>query len=335
MIKLLKALFFLSILGLIFAFAAGGLAYSEFNKNIHKDIKINDAQIIEIKSGSSLKQIAKQLKSEDLLPENSFLSAPLLFEINARFFNNDAPLKAGEYQILPQMSMNEMIDLFQSGKTYQRSLTIPEGLTVKQILPLIEGAEALEGEITEIPEEGRLLPQTYFYSKGDTRQEIINRMKSDKVKLLNELWENRDESLPFKTAYEALILASIVERETGVGMERAKVAGVFINRLNKGMKLQSDPTVIYPLSDKLGVLDRPLYRNDWKLEDPYNTYFVAGLPPTPIANPGEASLRAVFNPEKHDYLYFVADGTGGHAFSKTLEEHNRNVTKWRKIRDAE
>lgn len=331
--KVFKILFFLAFLGAIFCAAIGGLAYTHATKIANKPLQIEDPLLFEVQSGQSVKSIAHDLSQNNLFIDNSILPAPLVFEATIRFIKNDDHLKAGEYEIKPKMSMNDLIDLFQSGKTYQRSLTIPEGLTVKQIIPLIENATGLEGHITTTPEEGRLLPQTYFYSKGDSRDSLLKRMKSDKLKLLNDLWQNRSEDLPYKTPDEALILASIVERETGVGMERAKVAGVFINRLKKGMKLQSDPTVIYPLSDGLGVLDRPLYRSDWKLESPYNTYYVTGLPPTPIANPGEASLRAVFNPEHHDYIYFVANGTGGHSFSKTLEEHNKNVEKWRKIRD--
>lgn len=303
--------------------AAGGYL---LNKQLIKEKTLETPRLFLIERGQSIKQISLNLA------EAKLITYPFYFEMEARFFNQDTPLQAGEYQISSPYSIRGLVDLFQSGKTHQRSLTIPEGLTIKQIEPLINGAEALQGDIETLPQEGRLLPQTYFYSYGDTRQSLIDRMAREKKALLDQLWEKRAEGLPLETKEEALILASIVERETGQSDERAKVAGVFINRLKRGMKLQSDPTIIYPLSDRLGVLDRALYRSDWALDDAYNTYQNAGLPPGPIANPGEASLRAVLNPAEHDYLYFVADGTGGHAFAKTLEGHNRNVANWRKIK---
>ncbi len=299
-----------------------------FHQTIYAPLDHKEPALYVLKKGSSIKSVAHDLKEKGII-NNAFL-----FELNARFFNNDAPFKAGEYRILEFTSTQSLTDLFQSGKTYQRPLTIPEGLTKKQIVATLNKAPFLTGEITSLPTEGHLLPQTYHFDRDANKQTIIDRMSRAHNILMNELWETYDHHLPFKTKEEAVILASIVERETGISDERPRVAGVFINRLRKGMKLQSDPTIIYPLSDKLGVLDRPLYRSDWTFKSPYNTYMNTGLPPTPIANPGEASLRAVFNPEQHDYIYFVADGTGGHSFAKTLAEHNANVAKWRAHKKA-
>lgn len=286
--------------------------------------KIATEEFYTLEYGTSVKALANDLQSKELVP------SALVFQIVARLQN--VTLKAGEYQIPAYITIRDLLALLQSGKTFQRRLTIPEGLTVKQIVILLDGADGLTGTVETLPVEGTLLPETYAYSKGDSKQDIIKRMQASHNQIVDRFWESRDVALPYKTKEEAVTMASIVERETGVKEERKKVAGVFLNRLNKGIMLQSDPTIIYPLSDKLGVLDRPLYRKDWKYVSPYNTYMVVGLPPTPIANPGLESLEAALNPELHDYFYFVADGTGGHTFSKTLEEHNANVTKWRKIK---
>ena len=194
-------------------------------------------------------------------------------------------------------------------------------------------------QIEDIPEEGTLLPETYHYTKNGSRPNIINQMSKAMTEALDILWPQREEGLPFQTKEDAIILASIVEKETGIGLERARVAGVFVNRLRLGMKLQSDPTVIYAITqgriknEGRGPLGRRLLKKDLAIQSPYNTYERTGLPPGPIANPGYASIQAVLHPEAHDFLYFVADGDGGHAFAKTLSEHNRNVSKWRKIRN--
>ena len=190
-------------------------------------------------------------------------------------------------------------------------------------------AEALTGKIREIPADGSLLPETYEYSRGHTRARMINRMQAAMDRLLDELWPQRDPNLPVDTRREAVTLASIVEKETGVPDERAVVAGVFVNRLRQGMRLQSDPTVRYALTGGEKTLDRPLTRADLELDDPYNTYTNHGLPPGPIANPGRAAIEAALNPADTDYLYFVADGDGGHVFAETLEAHNENVAEYR------
>ncbi len=243
-------------------------------------------------------------------------------------------LQAGEYALPAGVSVNLAIDLLRDGQTVARRITIPEGLTSAQVVAIVEATDGLTGSIAELPSEGSLLPDTYLFSHGDARDAVIRRMQNAMAKTLSTLWAERVSDLPIDSPTEALILASIVEKETAVPEERARVAGVFFNRLNRGMRLQSDPTVVYALTEGRGPLDRPLTRADWKLDSPFNTYIIAALPPKPIANPGRDSLMAVMAPEQHDFFYFVADGAGGHAFSRTLAEHNRNVAALRRLRRA-
>lgn len=241
------------------------------------------------------------------------------------------PLRAGEFAFPERASLRAVIETLRSGRTVQRRLTVPEGLTVAQILALLDETEGLTGTVATPPPEGALLPETWAYSWGDTRESLVRRMREGMERALAEAWAQRADNLPFDTPREALILASIIERETGVAAERGRVAGVFVNRLRRGMPLQSDPTVIYAVTDGLGVLDRPISRADLDADHPHNTYRNRGLPPTPIASPGRASILAAVRPEATDAFYFVADGRGGHVFSRTLEEHNRAVARWRAI----
>ena len=208
---------------------------------------------------------------------------------------------------------------------------ISEGTTAWQTVESLKSVHVLAGEVAELPSEGSLAPDSYEISAGDTREDLIIRMQTAQEALLTRIWQNRAEDIPIDSPYEALILASIIEKETGVGKERALVSSVFTNRLRIGMRLETDPTVRYGITNGQGELGRGLRKSELKKKTPYNTYAIDGLPPTPIANPGRASLEAAVNPAKSDFLYFVADGTGGHAFSKTLAEHNRNVANWRKI----
>lgn len=288
---------------------------------------LTSEKTVYISPGSSVRKIAATLKNEGAIEH------PLAFEIGARL--SGGKLKAGEYLLPRQASAQNIIDLLQTGKTHQRQISFAEGLMSVEIMALLASAEAMTGEIAEIPPEGSLLPETYNYSHGDSRAALLNRMKESMTGTLAELWQGRDANLPLKTPEEAVILASVVEKETGVPHERARVAGVFVNRLRRGMPLQSDPTVIYAITMGKEKLERPLLRKDLDTPSPYNTYVTPGLPPGPIANPGRAALEAVLHPEVHDYLYFVADGSGGHAFGKTLEEHTRNVAAWRKIQKAQ
>jgi UPF0755 protein len=243
-------------------------------------------------------------------------------------------LRAGEYSFSPGASVNEVLEKITSGKTVVHRLTIPEGTTSREVLLEIEALTTLSGPLPPVPLEGMILPETYHFSRGDSREELLKRMSDAMTDAAAELWEDRADGLPFNSIEEAIILASIVEKETAVAEERGLVAGVFINRLRRGMRLQSDPTVVFGITLGKAPLGRALRRSDLKQSTPYNTYLVDGLPPGPIANPGRESLEAVLNPAATKFLYFVADGSGGHAFAETLGEHNRNVAHWRKIEPA-
>jgi UPF0755 protein len=217
------------------------------------------------------------------------------------------------------------------GHVVLHRLTIAEGLTVAEIYAVLSAAPDLEGPVPPKPPEGSLLPETYFFVLGDTRAQLVDRMRNEMSAKLTELWEKRDKAIPLETPADAVTLASLVEKETSQDDERARVAAVFYNRMKKGIPLQSDPTVIYALTDGQGKLDRLLTSADLKTDSPYNTYTNAGLPKGPIANPGVAALKGVLHPQKTKELFFVADGTGGHAFAETLDQHNKNVAKWRKF----
>lgn len=271
----------------------------------------------------------------DILSEAGVLDEPtdrLVFPLMVKLDRAAAGLRAGEYQIPAGASMAEVVAQLSSGAgLVQHSVTVPEGLTTPEILALVRGADVLTGEITQAPAEGDLLPETYHVLRGDARDAVVGRMREAMEKTLAELWPGRDEDLPITTPEQAVILASIVEKETAVAAERPRVAAVFVNRLRRGMPLQSDPTVIYGMAPETGQLDRPLLRKDLEVDTPWNTYTRPGLPQTPIANPGRESLAAVLHPAQTKDLYFVADGSGGHAFAETLTEHNRNVAKWRRV----
>jgi len=243
-------------------------------------------------------------------------------------------MKAGEFKVEANASMEDVLGTLVEGKSVQYKITLPEGLTSQQVVARLQADENLIGEISTIPLEGSLLPDTYPYSRGADRQSILERMVDAQKTFVAGLWEKRQEGLPINSLDEAVILASIVEKETAVAEERALTAAVFMNRLRKGMRLQSDPTIIYGIVGGRGSLGRPILKSDIKGKTPYNTYTISGLPPTPICNPGREAILAVLNPAATKALYFVADGTGGHAFSETLAEHNAAVAKWRKIERA-
>jgi peptidoglycan lytic transglycosylase G len=284
------------------------------------------ATSIIVPKGAAVPQIAQLLEAADVITE------PLIFRLGARLEGLDASLRAGEYRFPPAVSMQQALAMLRQGDTVVRRVTVPEGMMSRQVVSLLAEAEGLEGELAAVPLEGALLPETYGYSWGDSRSDMIRRMSSAMSTTLDELWANRAEGLPLASPREAVILASIVEKETGVPEERPRVAAVFINRLRLGMKLQADPTVSYAVHGA-SAPPRPLTFADLQHPSPYNTYLVEALPPGPIANPGRASLQAVLRPVQSDELFFVADGSGGHVFARTLDEHNRNVARWRKLNE--
>lgn len=309
----------------LIAGVAATLAATRLSREINTAGPLQETKLVYIAPGSPVRNIATKLSTEGVIRD--YLS----FFVAARWQNWHKELKAGEYQFTPGISVADILSMLQNGKTHQRKITIPEGLTAAEIVALLRDETALSGDIAENPPEGSLLPETYSFSYRDTRAGLVSRMQKSMRTELQALWEKRSPDLPLATPEEAVILASIVEKETGFRDERPRVAGVFINRLNKRIPLQSDPTVIYGITNGQGKLERPLTYDDLKEPTDYNTYAIQGLPPGPIANPGRASLSATLNPEKHDYIYFVADGSGGHAFAKTLKDHNKNVSNWRKV----
>ncbi|KAF5885058.1 endolytic transglycosylase MltG [Rhizobium sp. PEPV16] len=281
-----------------------------------------------VRNGAGLAEIASNLE------RNAIISDARIFRyLTATHLSVGESLKAGEYEIKARASMRDIMELLKSGKSILYSVSFPEGLTVRQMFDRMLQDTVLEGDLpAALPTEGSLRPDTYKFSRGTKRSEIVDQMAAAQQKLVDQIWDKRDSSLPLRSKEEFVTLASIVEKETGVPDERAHVASVFLNRLGKGMRLQSDPTIIYGLFGGEGKpADRPIYQSDLKRDTPYNTYVIKGLPPTPIANPGKDALEAVANPWKTQDLYFVADGTGGHVFSATLEEHNANVKRWRKL----
>jgi UPF0755 protein len=314
--------------GVALAGAIAIAAWSQLNAYLVGAGPATEETVVVLPRGAGLAEITAALL------EARVIDHPWLFRIAVRVLGHDRQLKAGEYAFPARATPQGVIAMLASGETVARRLTVPEGLTVAEIFKLLESTAALEGALPPPPAEGSLLPETYFYAFGDSRIGLVARMQDGMRRTLDALWPARAEGLPLRTRQEALILASIVDKETGVADERDKVAAVFINRLRRGMRLQADPTVIYGLTAGNGQLGRELNRRDWEHDSAYNTYLIDGLPPSPIGNPGRAAIEAVLNPAAVDYLYFVADGSGGHAFARTLAEHNRNVAKWRKFKNG-
>jgi UPF0755 protein len=281
--------------------------------------------LFEVPRGAGLDAIAEGLF------EAGLIESPLVFRLGARYSGLAGRLRFGEYEVPAEASPRELAELLASGRSVQYSVTVPEGLTSAEVVALLEDSPLLTGEIEAVPAEGSLAPETYSVQRGDARAEVMARMQALQAEILAEVWESRDPDIPLDDPEEALVLASIVEKETGVSGERAQVAGVFHNRLRRGMRLQSDPTIIYGITEGEEPLGRPLTRADIERRTDWNTYQIDGLPPTPIANPGREAIEAAVRPAETDYLYFVADGSGGHAFAETLEGHNRNVRAWRAI----
>lgn len=285
-----------------------------------------------IPKGEGIYDIAGRLEKEGIISSSRlFVAQYMAARLYGNLSGDKAAIKAGEYEIKKGASVRQVLDVLVEGRSILLKVTVPEGLTSLQIVERLRRDENLSGEITVVPPEGSLLPDTYKISRGMARQEIVDRMQAEHQKLVAALWAKRQADLPLKTPEQALVLASIVEKETGRSDEREKVAAVFVNRMRKGMRMQSDPTIIYGLVGGQGSLGRAIARADINSKTPYNTYQIDGLPPGPICNPGARSIEATLNPARTQDLYFVANGTGGHTFTTNLKDHNTAVAQWRRI----
>jgi UPF0755 protein len=285
-----------------------------------------ESRTLIVAHGAGMRQIAQQLA------EAGVIRSRLTFTLGTELEGAGKPLKAGEYAFTPFMSGREILHALQTGRVVIHHLTVAEGLTTRQILALVAQGDVLTGDLPDPPPaEGSLLPETYNYIWGDARADLVERMRKAMEAQLAQIWAGRDQTVPLADAQQALTLASIVEKETALESERRRVAAVFLNRLKRGMRLQADPTAAYAVTHGAAPLARSLTRADLDTADPFNTYTHDGLPPGPIANPGKAALEAVVHPAKSEDLYFVADGSGGHVFARTIEEHNRNVARWRQV----
>ncbi|WP_244437807.1 endolytic transglycosylase MltG [Hyphomicrobium denitrificans] len=314
---------------LIFMLLVGGISFTIYNQ-YESPGPLDAPRVVVIPKGEGRIAIAERLEKDGIISNRwTFVGGHLLQNFFGRKKNGE--LKAGEYEIKEHASIRDVIETLSEGKSILYKATLPEGLTSEQIVERLKAEPSLSGEVTRVPPEGSLLPDTYYFSKGTPRQEILDRMQAEMEKAISTLWESRDPELPIKSSAELVTFASIVEKETGRADERDRVAAVFYNRLKKGMRLQSDPTIVYGIVGGQGALGRGITKSDIETKSPYNTYQINGLPPGPICNPGKSALQAALHPAKTSDLYFVADGTGGHAFSETLKEHNTAVQKWREV----
>ncbi len=303
---------------------AAAFLYVLGNNIINTPQKVSEPLIIQVKRGDSLTTIATMLQ------QNGLIDKDIYFVWYAKIKKLYPRIKAGEYLVEGDISLAKLAELLTSGKVYLRKITFAEGLTAREIAEILYAEGMLDGDF-EMPKEGDFLPETYTFSRGESRQKIVEQGQAAMKNVLQQAWDERDADLPLKNKEELLILASIVEKETGVSTERPQVASVFVNRLKNGMLLQTDPTVIYAVTKGEKDLGRALTYRDLAIDSPYNTYKYEGLPPTPICSPGKAAIMAAAHPDKTPYLYFVASGNGGHNFARTLSEHNANVRKWRAL----
>lgn len=302
----------------------GLLSYGQIKKRVVGDGPLQSDSTAVIAKGAYLSEITKDLYERGIIADR------LIFRLWLKFNRLDTKIKAGEYLFTPKISMQQVIEKITSGDVLYHKITLPEGWTVGQILYALSMNDNLSGELDYFPEEGSLLPETYAFQRGESRNAFVKNAEQAMQQVLTEVWNGRADNLPYKNMNEMLVMASIIEKETSIASERPQVASVFVNRLRKGMRLQTDPTVIYALTEGREELKRSLSRKDLEIDSPYNTYKYAGLPPKPICNPGKEALYAAAHPDDTPFLYFVADGFGGHNFAKTLQEHNDNVAAWKR-----
>ena len=307
---------------------AGGFAFLVGKQRFEAPGPLAQEKIVIIPRNSGIRDIAELLQKEGVIDQ------PWLFVAGVVALKAREDLKFGEYKFAPHASLREVVTTLTEGKVVQHTLTIPEGLTSEQIVARLAENPVLTGNIREIPREGTLLPETYKFTRGTTREQMIQRMQQQQRKLVQEIWERRMPDLPLRTPEQLVILASIIEKETGKPEERTRVAAVFVNRLKQRMKLQSDPTIIYGLVGGKGTLGRPIMKSEIEQPTPYNTYVIEGLPPGPICSPGLASLKAALDPAAVDYLYFVAKGDGSHAFSRDYQDQINNVNRYQRRRNG-
>jgi peptidoglycan lytic transglycosylase G len=306
------------------AMIGGGAVYVYGRQKIEAPGPLQEDKVVNIPARAGMTDIADILQREGVIDNNRWAFIGSVFALKAR-----SELKPGEYPFQKNASLRDVIATMVEGKVVQHAITIPEGLTSEQIVTRLSDNDIFSGAVREMPREGTLLPETYKFPRGTTRDQVVQRMQQSQKRVLTEIWERRNPDIPVKTPEQLVTLASIVEKETGKADERSRVAAVFVNRLRQKIKLQSDPTIIYGLVGGRGTLGRPIKRSEIQQPSPYNTYVVDGLPPGPIANPGRASLEAAANPARTRDLFFVADGTGGHAFTETYDQHQKNVAKLR------
>jgi UPF0755 protein len=311
---------------LIILMIGAGTTYYYGRQILETPGPLREDKVVNVPSRAGKRDIADALQREGVINLNPWLFIGSVFALKA-----SSDLKPGEYEFKKNASLRDVIATIVEGKVVQHAVTIPEGLTSEQIVARLTDSDIFAGSVREIPREGTLLPETYKFPRGTTRDQVIQRMQQTQKRVLAEIWERRNPDVPIKSPEALITLASIVEKETGKADERSRVAAVFVNRLRQKIKLQSDPTIIYGLVGGKGTLGRPIKRSEITQPSPYNTYVIEGLPPGPIANPGRASLEAVANPARTRDLFFVADGTGGHSFTETYDQHQKNVAKLRAL----
>jgi UPF0755 protein len=308
---------------LVLMIGAGG-AYFYGKQKLEAPGPLQEDKVVIIPSRAGMTDIADILQKEGVIDNNRWAFIGSVFALKAR-----SELKPGEYAFQKNASLRDVIGTMVDGKVVQHAVTVPEGLTSEQIVARLSDNDIFSGTVREVPREGTLLPETYKFPRGTAREQVVARMQQTQKRVLAEIWERRNPDIPVKTPEQLVTLASIVEKETGKADERSRVAAVFVNRLRQKIKLQSDPTIIYGLVGGKGTLGRPIKRSEITQPSPYNTYVIDGLPPGPIANPGRASLEAAANPARTRDLFFVADGSGGHVFTETYDQHQKNVAKLR------